>query len=110
MRFQKHFHKGREICRGLRHVTGDVEVFFRPVGFSCLLHHTSVCLGIKLACRGSEVSKRIRILTHQDLSRKPPNGIYNQGHSGNVTRDMALYDTSQVNICIIGHIYMNKSI
>lgn len=33
VRFQKHYHKGREICRNFRHVTDDVEVFFRPVGF-----------------------------------------------------------------------------
>lgn len=54
-----------------------------------------MCLGLKLACRGSAVRNRIRILTHQDPRGKPPKGTCNLGHSGYVTKDMALCDTSQ---------------
>lgn len=63
--------------------------------FFLLLHYTSMCLGIKLTCRGSAVRNTDRILTQQDLRGKSPYGTYNLGHSGSVTRDMALCDTSQ---------------
>lgn len=54
-----------------------------------------MCLSIKLACRGSAVRNRVRILTHQDPRGKPPKDTCNLGHSVYVTKDMALCDISQ---------------
>lgn len=69
---------------------GMWDLFF----FFCLLNHTSMCLGIKLAWRGSAVRNTVRTLT-QDIREKSANGTYNSEHSGFVTRGVTLCNTSQ---------------